>query len=296
MTQHNLIPKAQIDPKYKSVIKGDHTKYVHLHFDLNGNFDELTDLFNPFIKSQDLRLTWENFILPSKEQIEGNLPKISLPDNEVDQIISILLNPKKFGAPTAHATCKYSGNFTDKRFEKLIKLYEEGVEWIEERAIDGYLELEDVYNRIALRPKGDSIKLNEAPNKLNLESIDMIELSELDRHFRTTEIHISFENMKLVHPLIWSRIFKYGFYTAFKKEKSDNNKLSLIATIQGFDPEITYLQEIMRKWLIKEIEKKTIGCEVVIKKEDIISFAIFGKDTKIQKVVKPGCLDNYVNK
>lgn len=64
----------------------------------------------------------------------------------------------------------------------------------------GYIEGERVSFRMEM--KGGSLDLQRTPTPCPVRNIDKVSLAELGRSFRTTEIHISFDRLELVHPAL----------------------------------------------------------------------------------------------
>lgn len=101
------------------------------------------------------------------------------------------------------------------------------------------------------------------------------------RHFRTTEIHLTFRKLSMVHPAIIFELLKSGFYSAF--QPAEGNNLKFIATLQGFHREISHLYNHLLDWMT--LHHGMISCGVTVKREDILSFFVFGRYPKVQQVL-----------
>ena len=260
----------------------DHAVYEHLHFDLQSVDQIVLNAMNRFVANSNGMLSWQNFKRVSYHDVMSIMAQSS---HNVEKLAEILANPDLFGAPNAHLTAKFTGVSTSEDYAHFLGLYREGVELISSTQSSGYIEGE----QISFRAEFAECRYNpqRTPSDCPVRNLTKIPLSQLGRKFRTTEIHISFEDLSLVNPILLEDIFSQGFYTAFRFNE-ETGIYNVIATIQGFEQEITLILADMFRWLQLEASSGNIGCSAVIKKEDIVRFSVFGQNPKLQKVVAPG--------
>lgn len=265
--------------------EGSHAVYDHLHLDIQETDGDVLAKVQKFIdrsnESAGKRvLTWEPFRRVTFEDIMDVWERRGYSPHE--RVAHIVSDYNLFGAPVAHVTAKFTGLRFGEEYDKFSSLYRNAVDMVQQIDSAGYIEWEEIGFRV--ETKGGVLDLKRQPSPCPVREINKVSLASLGRKFRTTEIHISFERIDLVHPELLADIFSQGFYTAFR-EKDGN--YSIIATIQGFEREILIIAADMYRWLMFEVESGGIGCPVVIKKEDITGWCVFGSEPKLQMVVRP---------
>lgn len=269
------------------VEEGSHVVYDHLHFDFQDVSGETMPMLERFVTQVNGEaakpvLTWQNFRRITFHEVMALWRSSGYPlDRRLPQILS---DPDLFGAPTAHLTAKFTGVPLGLEYARFLDLYRRGVEMVQQLKSTGYIESERVSFRVEM--KDGELNLSRVPTLCPVRALDKVSLESLDRTFRTTEIHVSFERLERVHPLLLTDLFKQGFYTAFRFDESTGH-YSVIATIQGFEQEILLIAADMYNWLRIEVAEGGIGCPVVLKKEDITRFCVFGPSPKLQMVVEP---------
>lgn len=287
--------------------QGVHAKCIHLHFDINGDRREVEKYLSGYLEKHADLLEWDPFFLPTEDQLSeiyaGSGCDLS------DEIRQLLCDPAKYGAPQAHLSAKhFHGNIYEKQdgglfdFQKLLDLYTEGCEVLKSSPFSGYVEVEDALEEVLL-PASDELlikvdvpPLTAAPiQKVSLESLQEVCGSDSlpyhyretgRRWFRTTEIHVSFDDITKVDPRVIARFLESGFYSAFKR-RSGSGKVKFIATIQGFEHEICKLRAACISFLQNPKVANSVSCAVALKKEDIMMFLVFGDKPSVQQVVCP---------
>lgn len=272
------------------VVSGDHAKYLHLHFDVNGVVNEVKSYFEPFITSENFNLGWQDFSLPLIHELEEMFQRAKIEYEE--SILRKVVSSTYYGAPTAHLSArKFHGSTLSQQFQEYIGLYQRGISFVTNSPFSGYIELEDVYMRQTIRPTCNALKNKYPPATFPIPNIQKKPLNDrtIQRSFRTTEVHITFEDIRFVELRILAILLGAGFYSAFLlSERADTYKF--IATIQGFDPDIFYIFLIAKHWLLHEVEKGNVSTQITMKKEDILSYCIFGSERVLQEIVCPETL------
>lgn len=290
MDRQILVPKALSKGSVGMLgpIVREHQMYDHLHFD----FQQLSEAgkikVDELVTASAGRLTWQNFIRAEYNQVLEQLTRAGVQMGEESQALARVLSDQTlYGAPEAHLTAKFVGDSTSIEHGQFLELFDQGVELVKVIGGSGYIEGERVSFRASWL--GGALDLKRDPVLCPVRTLQKVSLASLDRHFRTTELHVSFDSLSNVHPKLLLDLFAQGFYTAFRW----NNRIgeyAVIATIQGFELEINLLLHDLYRWLDHEVKAGGIGCGAVIKKEDITRFCVFGTRPKLQDVVIPGSL------
>ncbi len=268
-----------------------HSVYEHLHFDLQEVLDadklSRVETFCRGCAADGLgRIGWENFRRLDFATVKSQYDRSAYPVS--NRLAMILADDRIFGAPSMHLTAKYSGPASGRKRARFDTLYDRATEFCADLDSSGYIERELVSYRVKLLPaSGEGFDPPSVSPVCLLPAFRKIPLSVAGRHFRTTEIHVTFEHLHRVSPEILSALFERGFCSAFRFDEATGD-FSVIATIQGFEREILHILVRVEEWLLAEMGRGFIGCETVIKKEDIVSFYVFGEDPGIQQVVEPG--------
>ncbi len=293
----------------KNWTQGVHAKCIHLHFDINGDRVEIEKHLADYLDKYAEFLEWDDFFLPTVEELENTYAdSLYSPSRETRQM---LCDPEKYGAPQAHLSARHlHGNIChtvateEFDLQKLMRIYTEGCELLKDSPFCGYVEVEDALQEEILHASKKNLSdMSVSPiSNVPLKKLDLHLLHETEasntlpfhyrescrRWFRTTEIHISFDDISQVNPQVILRFLEFGFYSAFKRQK--NRGIKFIATIQGFEHEISKLRELTISYLSRPDIQSAISCKVTLKKEDILAFLCFGNDPSMQKVVLPGSL------
>ncbi len=259
-----------------------HGVYDHLHFDIQTVDDSILATVDRFVATTGGKLTWQNFKRIGFAEVMEQFSRSGQPINE--RLANILSDQSLFGAPTAHLTAKFGGISTGEKYQEFLDLYSRGVEMVQSLSSSGYIEGERVTFRAEM--PGGILRPERSPTVCPVRNIQKVTLASVGRKFRTTEIHISFDRLHLVHPDLLTDLFSQGFYTAFRWDEVTRD-YAVIATIQGFELEINLFMVDMYRWLKHEALEGGIGCPVVVKKEDITRFCVFGNEPKLQLVVRP---------
>lgn len=286
----SLVPKADLDPSLPNTYW--HRDYEHLHFDLNGDgptYEMTLEPWRSSVDSQDgFYAKWDLFRRPTDRDLatEFQLHGLTMDHTTAE----LLCDPLKFGAPDLHLTYKFLGVPRGQQHERFYQIAEQGIRLVSGfSGVNGYIEMERVTVRLKIEAVHSSPDPSVDVSSPPFGSFEMVDLSLLNRKFRQTEIHITFEELGKVNPQVLMELYKRGFYTAYKHKKRG---WCALATIQGFDPEITLILSQVLPWLSTQVSSGTCATDVTIKKEDITCFTLLGDDPKLQKVVKPSSLFN----
>lgn len=295
-------PKAAVSHPYPDrpdIIVGAHLKGIHLHFDINGDRDAIKAAFQPLFDKYEGFFEWDNFVLPTVDELRKLYGASYRP--AWDEYLEVIADPARFGAPQAHLSAKkYYGDIFSPDFQKYLNLYQEGKNLLATLPFSGYIEVEDVTEeRIKQesteRPdfEADVSAFSDVPfTKLPLVDVREVDYNDAgylevnrdgNRYFRTTEVHLTFRKLSLTHPALVYELLKSGFYSAF--QPAEGGDLKFIATIQGFQREVSRISDCLLAWL--EAQHASISCGVTLKREDILSFCTFGPNLQLQQVVAP---------
>ncbi len=276
-----------------SVTEAGHAHYYHLHIDLQKPIDpwqkEKLESFRALAKMDDFNLSWENFHRLDPTEAQKVFGEVKL--------ARTLSNPDIFGAPIGgHLTIKHTGLPYGDKFNLFINTYRKACELVEGLSTvgqTGYLELEEIGWRKSLVlplkavPGKKEIKTLSASTRYPLLPFTKVTLEELERNFRTTEIHLSLSHVTMVDESVPLSLFQNGFYSAFRQRKEGDGGFSTIATIQGFEGEIGTVRETVWGWIEKCAEENMLAGTIDMKQEDIVAFCLFGTDPKVQQVIRP---------
>jgi hypothetical protein len=283
----SLVPKADPDPSLPNTYS--HRDYEHLHFDLNGDGAACEEALEPWrtsVDSQDgFYARWDLFRRPTDRDLAAEFQRHGLRMD--DSAAELLCDPMNFGAPDLHLTFKYLGAPRSPQHERFYRIADQGIRLVSQLPVHGYVEME----RVTVRMKIDATRAAPNPgavvNPPPFSRFQMVDLARLNRKFRQTEIHVTFEELGKVNPVVLMELYRRGFYTAYKHKKRG---WCALATIQGFDPEITLILAQVLPWLQQQVSSGSCASDVTVKKEDITGFTLLGDDPKLQKVVNPGTL------
>ncbi|MFN3232969.1 MAG: hypothetical protein ACE363_12545 [Alphaproteobacteria bacterium] len=262
----------------------DTRRLFHLHADfMDGeHIVEETGL----VDNAKLQLTVQNFHFPSPHCARSllcHVPGGSDPTN-----ISLLTSEECNGAPQTHLSApRFNGSLVSAQYQDYLNShYHPLVEAIEKTGLSAYVEFEDVSFREVLISPHEIV--NEAWEPFPIEAVDKVSLGIQGMpRFRSTEIHVSFEDWALVNTNIMTSMLKAGFNSAYIKDQR-TEKLKFIATIQGEEAEISSMLHITRRWLVDNIKSGSIVTNVTVKKEDIVAYEIFGDNNRLPEIIRPG--------
>jgi hypothetical protein len=201
------------------------------------------------------------------------------------EILDLLAREDLYGAPLAHWTIKSNHSENSNRSGQFRRAYERLGEVATTLNRPAYIEVERVrqftFPGLTVKRVGDWQQLPTRP-------FELTSVEDLGRTFRDSEIHVSFEDMSSVNPKVFEDMFgRVGFRIAYRALR--NNKTRIIATAQGFEPDMSFLYGLSIKWIRSMQNAGYIGCAVKLKWEEIIWHRLMN-NPEVMPAVAPGSL------
>lgn len=271
-----------------------HGRYYHLHFDIRAPIEQSHSALGNFVESNSSHLSWTDFERPDIDEIISDLPKC---DQGKRYELEKLCDVNRCGAPLSHLSAKKVFDAAGSPLVDMVNLFQAGVDCMNTAGLCGYAELEEITIRhVITNGAKELVSSPRVPEPL-FGQIEMVDLDDetVQRDFRTTEIHVTFENLSGSSIHVINKLLDLGFYTAFLR-RADGG-LKFIATIQGFDPDIGLICGLVHNWVAKCADLGLIATPVTIKKEDITMYGVIGtsKQSGLQKVIRPMSLVNSIH-
>jgi hypothetical protein len=202
-------------------------------------------------------------------------------------LIELLAREDLYGAPLAHWTIMSSHPENSPRADDFRKAYLCLADVAEELGRPSYIEVERVRQEVIRfseesKPRGDYLVFSAEPFRL-------VSVESLSRTFRDSEVHISFADMSLVDPRVFEDLFgRLGFRIACRYY-AETGETSIIATAQGFEPDMSVLYAKALSWVHHNQTSGNIRCDVRLKWEEIIWHKLMN-NPEVMPAIVPGSL------
>lgn len=268
-----------------------HGRCYHLHFDIRAPISQSHAALGAFVERHAAQLSWTDFERPNLDEI---VLELATCDREKPGELDKLCDINRCGAPLSHLSAKKVFEAAGSQLRDLEDMFQLGVECIDNAGLYGYAELEEISTRHVITNGMKELLSSPDVPEPSFGRLDMVALDDdsVQRDFRATEIHVTFENLSGASIHVINKLLDLGFYTAFLR-RSDGG-LKFIATVQGFDPDIGLIYGLVYNWIVKCAERNLIATPVTIKKEDITMYGVIGtsEQSGLQKVIRPMSLVN----
>jgi hypothetical protein len=203
-------------------------------------------------------------------------------------LADLLADDAIYGAPRAHWTIMANHPEGSPEAEDFRQAYIYLADGVEALARPTYIEVERVRFQ-NLKPSGQGQVAGGDYQAFPIEPFQFVPVESLGRTFRDSEVHISFADMSLVDPLVLEDLFgRVGFRTAYRYYE-ETGEASIIATAQGFEPDMSLLYIRALSWANGLLEQGLVRCDVRLKWEEIIWHKLMN-NPEVMPAIVPGSL------
>jgi hypothetical protein len=259
----------------------------HAHLDIQGRnpFEsrerQLLEAFQKSIKQQE-GFTFDDqpFNRLKAEELKRIIPATG------SDLIELLTRQDLYGAPLAHWTIMSTHAENSPRADGFRRAYLALADVAEKLGRPSYVEIERVRQQTL---PFDGEKTPTKYQALPASPFTLVPVDSLGRTFRDSEVHISFADMALVDPQVFQDLFgRLGWRIAYRYY-AETGETSIIATIQGFEPDMSVLYAKTLAWAKQNQASGNIRCDVRLKWEEIIWHRLMNSP-EVMPVVTPGSL------